>query len=242
MRNTIKVLEQIQKIDLEVKAIEEEEKVYLNKISEISLEIEAEKKIIDVLKLEAEDLKNLMKGSDEKIRESSERAGKDEKRLNDIKNDKELNALTKEINAANKVKKQNEQEKAVFNTKFEEKDSFLKAKEAAVNGKASELDGLNGELEAKRAGWKEEIDKRHKGRDLIKGELSPSILKKYEMIRSKRGGLGLAQVKNETCQGCYIHIPPQVYIQLKRGTDELMTCPHCHRILYVETQGQLEAV
>ena len=68
--------------------------------------------------------------------------------------------------------------------------------------------------------------------------MRPDIFKKYETIRAKRGGIGLAKVQDETCQGCYIHIPPQVFIILKRGVEELLTCPHCHRILYVDTQGQ----
>ena len=48
-------------------------------------------------------------------------------------------------------------------------------------------------------------------REKVIKDLNPSILKRYETIKSRRGGRGLAKVFNETCQECFIHIPPQVY-------------------------------
>ncbi len=242
MRKSIKVLEQIQKIDLNIKTIEEEEKRYIREIGSITDEISAEKDAISTGGTEAEELKNLIKALDDRIRESSEKVAKDEKRLNEIKNEKELNALTKEINAANKAKKQSEQEKNSLNARFDEKKAALDAREAKLREKESELGRLGSELESKKAGWKEEIGSKLASRDSIKNEIRPEVLKRYETVKAKRGGVGLVAVKNETCQGCFIHIPPQVYILLKRGTEELISCPHCHRILYVEDQGHLEAV
>lgn len=242
MRKSIKVLEQIQKIDLGIKAIEDEERQYIKNIGSITAEISAEKDAISISGAEAEELKNQIKALDDRSRESSEKIAKDEKRLNDIKNDKELNALTKEINAANKAKKQSEQEKGSLNARFDERKAALDAREARLREKESELGRLGSELESKKAGWKEEIDGKLASRDSIKNEIRPEVLKRYETVKAKRGGVGLVAVRNETCQGCFIHIPPQVYIQLKRGSEELISCPHCHRIFYVEDQGQLEAV
>ncbi len=242
MRKSIKVLEQIQRIDLDVKAIEEEEKRYIKDIGSVTADIGAEKEAVSAAGLDAEELKGQIKALDEKIRESSEKVAKDEKRLNEIKNEREMNALTKEINAANKAKKQSEQEKNSLSSKLEDKRAALEAKGSKLNEKESELKRLTEELEAKKAGWKEEIDKKLASRDSVKKEIRPEVLKRYETVKAKRGGVGLVAVKSETCQGCFIHIPPQVYIQLKRGTEELISCPHCHRILYAEGQDHLEAV
>ena len=40
-------------------------------------------------------------------------------------------------------------------------------------------------------------------------------------------------VKNGTCRGCNMNIPPQLYIVLQRGAT-IETCPSCHRIIYWE--------
>ena len=58
----------------------------------------------------------------------------------------------------------------------------------------------------------------------------PDVLKKYSAIRMRRG-LAMAPVKNGTCQGCNMNIPPQVFNQLQRG-DSIELCGNCNRIIY----------
>jgi len=239
---TLKVLEEIQRIDLEIKAIEEQEKEFVANLDQLGTELKEENAAIEALGAEAGGLAAQIKEAEERIRESGERVSKDEKRLNSVKNDRELNAITKEINGANKSRKQGEQEKNQLAARVSEKEGALNAKKESAAQKQADFDRLSAELVEKRNAWKEAAQSKLKSKDDIKSKIRPDILRKYEMIRSKRGGLGLAQVKNEICQGCFTHIPPQVYIMLKRGTEELQSCPHCHRLLYAETPRELEAV
>lgn len=242
MISTLRVLERIQRIDLEIKAIEDEEKRLGKSIEELEAELKVAQEAVSAITAEAETLKAQIKEIDEKIRESSERASKDEKRLNSIKNDRELNALTKEINGANKSKKQCEQEKANIAAKLNDKEALIASRQEALSAKEEERERLAEELETNRGGWKEAVASRTSSKDEMKASVASDIIRKYELIRSKRNGLGLALVKDEICQGCFTHIPPQVYIMLKRGTEEIQSCPHCHRLLHVEDKGQLEAV
>lgn len=242
MVSTLRVLERIQRIDLDIKAIEDEEKRLCKTIEDLASELKGSRDAIAAIEAEAGALKAQVNEIDEKIRESSERASKDEKKLNSVKNDRELTALTKEITGANKSKKQCEQEKASLSAKLDEKEALFSARQDALKGKEDELGRLSGELETNRSGWKETIEAKLKSKDELKTAVAPEILRKYELIRSRRGGVGLALVKDEICQGCFTHIPPQVYIMLKRGTEELQSCPHCHRLLHVEDKSQLEAV
>lgn len=242
MRNTIKVLEQIQRIDLEIKAIEEEKKKYRDEIDSAEALSRELAEAVEEVGGELDEIRTLIKGLDERIADNTAKIKKDENRLNDIKNSKEMNALNREISAANRANKQYEQDKASFNAKAAEIEEKMAAHQASLDEKTADLTRLNSELEEKKAAWEEALEEKTRQRDSIKGDISPAILKKYEMIRSRRGGLALAVVKEETCQGCYIHIPPQVFIQLQKGVAELIYCPHCYRILYAEDQGELEAI
>ncbi len=238
MSDAIRVLEQIQRLDLEIGLTEEEEKRYLRDIEGIGVELKKAQEEIEKLKPETEALKGQMSSVDEKIRQSVEKIARDEKRLNEIKNAKELGALNKEISAANKSKKAGEEEKARLSGAIDEKNAVAGSRLSFINAKNDELNRLTQELAAKKETWAEAIADILERKESFKAGLRPDIFKKYETIRAKRGGVGLSKVKDETCQGCYIHIPPQVYIILKRGGEELLTCPHCHRILYVDTQVQ----
>ena len=69
-------------------------------------------------------------------------------------------------------------------------------------------------------------------RDKLAAEVKPDVLKRYGSIRMRRG-LAVVSVRNGTCQGCNMNIPPQLYNVLQRG-QTIETCPSCHRIIYWE--------
>jgi predicted nucleic acid-binding Zn-ribbon protein len=48
-----------------------------------------------------------------------------------------------------------------------------------------------------------------------------------------KGGLAIASVKNNSCGGCNMFVPPQV-INLIKMYDSIVTCEMCNRILYTE--------
>jgi len=240
---TLRILEEIQRIDLEIKSLGEEEKEYMARMDGLGAELESAGKTAAAMEEGLAALREQLNGIEDRIRESAERISKDEGRLNSVKNDRELNAITKEINSANKARKQGEQEKAALMARVQEKETELARIKEELQARQEEFDRLSGELEARKEGWKSAQEEKLRARDVKKAPVRPDIIRKYDMIRSRRGGLGLVLVKEEICQGCFTHIPPQIYIMLKKGTEELQSCPHCHRLLYAELpQGELEAV
>ena len=242
MPNQIRILEEIQRIDLEIASVEEEEKRYREGISALSAAIKEAEEGLGGIDSEVEGLKSLLKGVEERIRENTERIKKDEKRLGEIKNDRELKAINKEIAAAGKAVKQAEKELDELNSKLTDKKVTREAKSLEAGKKRTELERLSGELDAKEASWREAVGEKAGKKEVFKAQLGPDVIRRYETIRSKRGGRAVVPVRNEVCQGCYMGIPPQVFLQIKRGDEGLMACPHCHRILYVEETVQPEAI
>ena len=76
-------------------------------------------------------------------------------------------------------------------------------------------------------------------RDALAAGVKPEMLKRYSTIRMRRG-LAVVSVRNGTCQGCNMNIPPQLYNTLQRG-QTIETCPSCHRIIYWEDLMKDEA-
>jgi len=81
------------------------------------------------------------------------------------------------------------------------------------------------ELEGKIAALRSE-------RDALAAGIKPEVLKRYGTIRMRRG-LAVVSVRNGTCQGCNMNIPPQLYNVLQRGVS-IEICPSCSRIIYWE--------
>ncbi len=69
-------------------------------------------------------------------------------------------------------------------------------------------------------------------REVLVAEIDTALLAQYDKI-AKRLGSAVARVRNETCQGCRVDIPPQLHIELLRG-ERLISCERCRRILILE--------
>ena len=68
-------------------------------------------------------------------------------------------------------------------------------------------------------------------RERVARNISQSLLKRYEFIRQRRGGLAVVGVENGTCEGCHMNIPPQLFNDLQRD-DRYFECPLCRRLIY----------
>jgi predicted nucleic acid-binding Zn-ribbon protein len=100
-----------------------------------------------------------------------------------------------------------------------------KQAEATLVGVAEQeraLDLREKELDAR-------IAELRQGRERLCRELDAELLTQYQRIASRRRP-AIAQVRDEMCLGCRIHLPPQQQIELMRG-EALITCSRCHRIL-----------
>ena len=61
--------------------------------------------------------------------------------------------------------------------------------------------------------------------------------RRYEMIFSRRGGVAVVAVRGGTCQGCHMHVPPQLYNLIQRN-EQLILCPNCQRMLFWQPEGE----
>ena len=62
--------------------------------------------------------------------------------------------------------------------------------------------------------------------------LDRGLLSHYDIVRARRGGAAVAEVKGGICQGCRTRIPAQMYNEL-HAPDAQNICPSCNRIIYV---------
>jgi Zn-ribbon protein, possibly nucleic acid-binding len=61
-------------------------------------------------------------------------------------------------------------------------------------------------------------------------------LKRYAMLLARRDGLAVVAVRDNVCQGCYMTLPPQQVIEVRKA-EKFNFCPTCQRILYY-TEGE----
>ena len=153
-------------------------------------------------------------------------------KLSLAKNSKEYVAAQREMEQTRESVQNREQEIAKLIEAVQVKEKLLTERATEIEGLRKSIDRdaetarkKMAELEGKIASIKVERDK-------VASGIRPDVLKRYGAIRMRRG-LAVTTVRNGTCQGCNMNVPPQLYNVLQRG-NSIETCPYCHRIVYWE--------
>ena len=181
-----------------------------------------------------EDVKNLeAEVSKRKItmKDFSDNIRKYEAQLNAVKNNREYEALSKEIEYANleiltsdKKIKQTQESIALKNQLKEDTLAQAEEKKKDLEIKRQELEVIVKETEA-------EEKKLLKLSDAAAKKVDDRILTGYRKIRTNmRNGLAVVSTDREACGGCFAIIPPQKHLEI-RQRKKLLVCENCGRIL-----------
>lgn len=181
-----------------------------------------------------EDVENLSADIDakkNKIKEAQEAIDRYKAQLNDVKNNREYDMLSKEIEFQSlevelQNKKIGEAQRAIDGRKndIETAKKQLEERRADLDMKKSELDDITAETKA------EEEKLREKAKT-IEQTIEPRLLTAFKRIRkNSRNGLGIVYVQRDACGGCFNKIPPQRQLDI-RMRKKIIVCEYCGRIM-----------
>ncbi|HMT00047.1 MAG TPA: C4-type zinc ribbon domain-containing protein [Saprospiraceae bacterium] len=178
-----------------------------------------------------EDIKN----HNNNIKESESLIVKYEKQLDKVKNNREFDALNKEIELQRLEIQLSEKRIKEANVSKVAKGESLKNIEDKIAVRQKELKVKKDELESIIEKTEKEEDRLIKDSTKQRKEIEPRLLKAYDKIRSSyRNGLAVAVVARESCGGCFNKIPPQKQIEIGM-MKHIVACEHCGRILVDDT-------
>jgi predicted nucleic acid-binding Zn-ribbon protein len=84
------------------------------------------------------------------------------------------------------------------------------------------------------------LAERRQQREEAMRQLDRPVLELYRRLLNLRKGLAVVGIKDGACQGCFVTLPPQL-IQEVRRNDRVITCSYCHRILYWNAEAHSSA-
>jgi hypothetical protein len=155
----------------------------------------------------------------------------------EVKTNKEYQALLNEIEILKEANSREEEEILQVMDEIEElkKNLLKREKEMAVTLEKieAEIKVIQEKMVQGGVIWKEQVERM----EVLSKQLESKLFKLYNTLKEKRQGVGVVSVKHETCQGCFVNIPPQMYIEVQKN-NALIRCPNCNRILYWEGDGK----
>jgi len=233
LKSQISNLSKLQTIDSELYALRAEKESKPLEVKALETSFEEKKEHLAALEKQLLDLQKQRKDKELELASKEESTKKLQTQLYSLKTNKEYQAMLQEIDGVkadasviedkilelfeqtDSVKSETEQEKQ----KLKEGEKLFLDQKKKIEERIKEIDGCLAQLEAQRK--------------QLMPDIEPKILAQYERILLNRDGLAIVSVKDNSCQGCNMLVPPQV-INLIKMYERIVTCEVCNRILYIE--------
>ena len=163
-----------------------------------------------------------------------------EKQQNSVKNNREFESISKEIELAKleielceKKLKDFTEKKTSFKSRCDEVDNAIAGKEDELKIKQEELKVIESETDT-------ELAKLKKESEAAKSLVDERLLSGYNRIRKTyRNGLAIVTIDRDSCGGCYAKIPPQKQLEIKQRK-KVLVCENCGRIFVYSKEKEIE--
>lgn len=170
----------------------------------------------------------------EAIKEAEALVKKYEKQSTNVKNNREFEAINKEIEMQQLEVKLAEKHIKDATEEIAEKAVLLEKAKKNIANKEGLLSTKKGELEKIIAANEKEEKHFNKQAEEARTHVDARLLTSYDKIRkSYRNGLAVVPVERDACGGCFYAIPPQKQSEIKQHK-KVMICENCGRILVDE--------
>jgi predicted nucleic acid-binding Zn-ribbon protein len=233
LREQLELLWELQKIDLELKSIKEGRDRYPKEMKKLEEKQKIERERIQKEKEKVESLEKKRRQREGQLNVEQEKIKRAEGRMSEVKTNKEYQALLSEIDAIKEANSRMEEEILQVLDEIDEikKDLLKREKEVGVILERIEVERkkLQEKIAHDEKAWNEQMERR----EVLSRQIESKLFKLYNTLKEKRQGVGVVSAKNETCQGCFVNVPPQMFIEVQKN-NILIRCPNCNRILYWE--------
>ena len=237
MNKHLEELIELSKIDQSIDAFEPKIQQARTKLEHVENQESVVVNEIENLQEDIKDAELKKAKNDLHIQELTDKLDANKKKSAEAKTEKEIKALQLEEEIA-------KEQLDFANEEIERLDKLIETRKEEIETKQSELE----ELKEKSAQINEDVEKElieiekqkqelfEKKQQLV-SKMSQKILAFYDKIRRWAKNSAVVPVRKQACMGCYMKINDKTYSEVIKG-EEITTCPHCGRILYLEPQKE----
>jgi hypothetical protein len=231
----VALLARLQRVDQSLKSNTEAVASRRSALEQLDAQIAGQRQQVVTAEAELAALERRQRELDAQLTDAETKMKDRRMRIARIRNDKELGLVRREIDALKEVTSAAETELLMLMEQGEQRRTAVEAARQALAAveaaRASEAE----EFEATVARVTSVIETDRSQRDALLATVDADLHRRYELLFSRRGGVAVVVVRGGTCQGCHMHVPPQLLNQIQRN-EQVFLCPSCQRILFCDQQ------
>ena len=118
---------------------------------------------------------------------------------------------------------------------IEMKQTNIEALQEKIAEAVKEAEEIKVSIDSQIQTIEEERKNVYQSKDALVADMSQKILTFYQKIRKWAQNTTVVPVKKQACYGCFMRINDKTYASVLKQ-DDIITCPHCGRILYKEIE------
>ncbi|MBN2262181.1 MAG: hypothetical protein JW735_04660 [Prolixibacteraceae bacterium] len=181
-----------------------------------------------------DDIKNLETAISNRkaaIQESKALIAKYTDQQNNVRNNREFDSLSKEIEFQNLEIELSEKRIKEHTAELTQKTEAIESSKALLIEREADLDNKQRELEEITEETKIETERLNEKAEKIEANIEERLLTAFRRIRKNaRNGLAVVTVERDSCGGCFNKIPPQRQLDIATRK-KVIVCEYCGRIL-----------
>jgi len=231
LKKQLALLRELQRIDLDLDELTKKKGEIQSRLAQNREVLERLVSELDNQKSELEEIRGLQRSKQMDLTEIHDNLKERKKRLLNVGSTKEYNAVEREIEVLQKSAEQTEEETLQLQEVVSDTEDSIKTKQGMVKELQEGIAQEDSNAETELGALDKHITKLNNRAEEARTEVPKRVLYKYDFIRSRRPGLAIVAARSGHCEGCYMSLPPQLFIQIQRA-ETLETCPSCQRILY----------
>jgi predicted nucleic acid-binding Zn-ribbon protein len=210
-------------------------------VQDLEDEIEGLQTRVSKYQEDIEELDRSIAGKNQEIQNAKDLIKKYEEQQNNVRNNREYDSLSKEIEFQSLEIELCEKRIREFTAQIEEKKVVIDESSEVLNERKLDLENKKKELDDIIAETQKEEEvlesKSHELEEIIESRL----ISAYKKIRANaRNGLAVVPVERDACGGCFNKIPPQRQLDIA-SRKKIIVCEYCGRILVDSDMGGEEA-
>lgn len=204
-------------------------------VSDLEDEVAGLETRIQKIKNELDDLEDAIVTRKNNMKEAAAAIKKYETQLNEVKNNREYEAITKEIEIQGLDIQVSEKKIKEFGYDITTKTEVYEKAIADLEDRKKDLDLKKSELDVITAETQKEEEALTAKAIKAETKIDERLLIAYHRLRGNaKNGLAVVTIQRDSCSGCFNQIPPQRQLDIRQHK-KVIVCEHCGRILVDES-------
>ncbi len=234
MQEKIMALYELQKIGSAIDEINKVKGELPLEVQDLEDELAGLNTRIENINAEIEELNSLTRQRKREVDQAKILIGNYKEQQNNVRNNREYDALTKEIEYQELEIELAEKRLKEYAAQIKAKKAIIEETMALVEERTIDYKAKREELDSIEAETAQQVAELMAKAEKAKEPIDERLLAAYNRIRSNvRNGLAVVTVTRDACGGCFNRIPPQRQVDIRQGK-KLIVCEYCGRILVSE--------